>query len=121
MTASIPRDAPFEAGRTRRDARQSALPHARRDVIAKLEAKLRALEADAQEAAIARLPDSNRAFCEAKGRLYFIIKDIINAARALHAAEPELATKYNLKALYQRGTKKEMEAPAPAPAAAPGA
>jgi hypothetical protein len=68
MTASIPRDAHLEAGRTRRGARQSALPHARRDVIVKLETKLRALEADTQEAAIARLPDSSRAFCEAKGR-----------------------------------------------------
>jgi hypothetical protein len=118
MTASIAQDAHLEAGHTRRGARQGALPHARRDVIARLETKLRALEADTQEAAIARLPDSNRAFCEAKGRLYFIIKDIINAARALHAAEPKLAAKHNLKVLYQRGNKKEKAEVAPAPAAA---
>jgi hypothetical protein len=36
-----------------------------------------------------RQPKDNRAFCEAKGRLYFLIKDIINAARALHSKEPE--------------------------------
>jgi hypothetical protein len=87
-----------------------------KDLIAKIEPKLRALEADsgAQEAARASLPDSTRAFCEAKGRLYFLIKDIINAARALHASEPELAAKYNLNVLYRRGSRKEKaEAAAP--------
>jgi len=80
-----------------------------KNILDKIETKLRAFEADtgAQEAGIASLPDSNRAFCEAKGRLYFLIKDIINAARALHAAEPELAAKYNLKVLYRRGNKRE--------------
>ena len=90
-----------------------------KDLIAKLETKLRAFEAGtgAQEAGIASLPDSNRAFCEAKGRLYFLIKDIISAARALHAAEPEAAAKYNLKVLYRRGNKKEKaEAAASMPA-----
>ena len=89
-----------------------------KDFQAKLETKLRAFEAGtgAQEAGIASLPDSNRAFCEAKGRLYFLIKDIISAARALHAAEPELAAKYNLKVLYRRGRKEKAEvAPAPVP------
>jgi hypothetical protein len=33
------------------------------------------------------LAPARRAFCEAEGCLYFIIKDIINAARALRAAE----------------------------------
>jgi hypothetical protein len=68
-----------------------ALVGAGKDFQAKLETKLRALETDsgAEEAAIASLPDNNRAFCEAKGRLYFILKDIINAARALHNKEPE--------------------------------
>jgi hypothetical protein len=87
------------------------------DFQAKLETKLRALESDsgAQEAAIASLPDNNRAFCEAKGRLYFILKDIISAARALHNKEPEAAAKYNLKVLYRRGRAKAEVAPAPAP------
>ena len=82
------------------------------------EGPLRAFEADtgAQEAGIASLPDSNRAFCEAKGRLYFLIKDIISAARALHAAEPEAAAKHNLKVLYRRGSKKEKTEAAAAPA-----
>ena len=91
-----------------------------KDFIAKLEPKLRAFEADAgaQEAARVALPDSTRAFCETKGRLYFLIKDIISAARALHAAEPELAAKYNLKVLYRRGNKVKAEvAAAPAPTA----
>ncbi len=86
---------------------------------AAMETKLRALESDsgAQEAAIASLPDNNRAFCEAKGRLYFLIKDIINAARALHNKEPEAAAKYNLKVLYRRGVKAKAEvSPTPTPA-----
>lgn len=94
---------------------------ASKDFLTKLETKLRALESDSgsQEAAIATLPDNTRAFCEAKGRLYYIIKDIINAARALHASEPEAAAKYNLKVLYRRGTTKakgEVVPPGPAPA-----
>lgn len=79
-------------------------------------AKLRALEADsgAQEAAMVSLPDSNRAFCEAKGRLYFLLKDIINAARALHNRDPESAAKYTLKILYRRGSSKAKPEPVPA-------
>jgi hypothetical protein len=52
-----------------------------KDFQAKLEAKLRALATDSgsQEAVIVSLPDNNRAFCEAKGRLYFILKDIIKS------------------------------------------
>ena len=89
-----------------------------RDFQAKIETKLRALETNsgAQEAAIASLPDNTRAFCEAKGRLYYIIKDIINAARALHASEPEAAAKYNLKVLYRRGGKWKPEVLPPVPA-----
>jgi hypothetical protein len=93
--------------------------------VTQVETKLRTLESDsgAQEAAIASLPDNTRAFCEAKGRLYFIIKDLISAARALHAKEPEAAAKYNLKVLYRRGSGKGkgevvpvVPAPEPAPA-----
>jgi hypothetical protein len=92
-----------------------------KDFQAKLETKLRALETDSgsQEAAIASLPDNNRAFCEAKKRLYFILKDIINTARAQHASEPEAAAKYNLKVLYRRGPKAKVEVVVPAPAPAP--
>ena len=92
-----------------------------KDFQTKLETKLRALEADsgAQEAAIARLPDNNRAFCEAKGRLTFVIKHIINAARALHASEPEAAAKYNLKVLYRRGGAKAKPEVAPVVGPAP--
>ena len=52
-----------------------------KDFQAKLETKLRTLETDSgtQEAAVASLPDNNRAFCEAKGHLYFILKDIIKS------------------------------------------
>jgi len=94
-----------------------------KDFQAKLETKLRALETDSgaerDGAAIASLPDNKRAFCEAKGRLYYAIKDIINAARALHDKEPEAAAKYNLKVLYRRGGKGKAEvvpvvAPTPA-------
>jgi hypothetical protein len=41
------------------------------------------------------LPDNTRAFCEAKGRLYVVIKDINNAGTALHAGDLEAAAKYN--------------------------
>jgi hypothetical protein len=88
-----------------------------------LEAKLRALEADSgvQEASLARLPDGNRAFCVAKGRLFFIMKDVINAARALHNKDPEASAKYNLKILYRKGgSKAKLEiVAAPSPAATP--
>jgi hypothetical protein len=80
-----------------------------KDFQSKLEIKLRALEADSgverDGAAIASLLDNNRVFCEAKGRLYFILKDIINAARALHSKEPKAAAKYYLKGLYRRVAK----------------
>jgi hypothetical protein len=94
-----------------------ALVGAGKDFQASLETKLRAFETDsgAQEAAIASLPDNNRTFCEAKGRLYFLLKDIINAARALHNKEPEAAAKYNLKVLYRRGGKGKAEVVPPAP------
>jgi hypothetical protein len=74
--------------------------------VANLEASVSALEqSDAtQEAALARLPNSTRAFCEAKGRLYFLVKDINDAGHALHADDLEAAAKYNLKLLYRRGT-----------------
>jgi len=94
-----------------------ALVGAGKDFQAMLETKLRALETDSgaerDGAAIARLPKDNRAFCEAKGRLYFILKDIINAARALHNKEPEAAAKYNLKVLYRRGGGKGKVEPVP--------
>lgn len=85
------------------------------------EVKLHAFEisSGAQEAAIASLPNNTRAFCAAKGRLYFLIKDIINAARALHAKAPETAATYNLKVLYRKGPSKAKPEPAPGPAVAP--
>jgi len=90
---------------------------ANQDFIAKLETKVRALEAagGAQDAALASLPDNRRAFCEAKGRLYFAIKDINNAGHSLHSGDLERAAKYNLKALYGRGKRK----PAPEPVVPP--
>jgi hypothetical protein len=71
--------------------------------LAKVEAEVRALEqsSGAQEAAISQLPASTRAFCEAKGRLYFAIKDINSAGQALHAGDLESAARYNLKLLYR--------------------
>ena len=44
-----------------------------------------------------------------------MIKDIINAARALHSKEPEAAAKYNLKVLYRRGRGKAEAVPVVAP------
>jgi hypothetical protein len=75
--------------------------------LAKLEGDVRALEQSSgtQDAAIARLPDSMRAFCETKGRLYLVIKDIISAGHALHAANLEAAAKYNAKRLYAKPSK----------------
>ena len=77
------------------------------------------MEADssAHEAAITRLPANTRAFCEAKGRLNFVIKDINNAGRALHAGDPKAAAKYNLRVLYRRSGKSKA-AVVTAPAAA---
>jgi hypothetical protein len=96
---------------------------ANQNFIAKLEAKVRALEAasGAQEAALASLPDNRRSFCEAKGRLYFAfaIKDINNAGHALHSGDLERAAKFNLKALY--GREKQKAAPEPVVPVAPAA
>lgn len=79
--------------------------------LAQLEANVRALEqaSGTQNAAIAQLPDSMRAFCEAKGRLYLSIKDIISAGHALHAANLEAAAKYNAKRLYAKTGKGKAE------------
>jgi hypothetical protein len=79
--------------------------------LAQLEANVRALEqsSGSQNAAIAQLPDSMRAFCEAKGRLYLAIKDIISAGHALHAGNLEAAAKYNAKRLYAKTGKAKVE------------
>ena len=91
-----------------------AAVRASKDFQLKLETKLRAPAA--QDAAIASQPDNHRAFCEAKGCLYFIV----NAVRALHASEPEAAAKYNLKVLYRSDEKRKADfvPPASAPAQA---
>jgi hypothetical protein len=49
------------------------------------------------------------------------MKDIINAARALHNKDPEASAKYNLKILYRKsGSKAKLEiVPVPAPTSAP--
>jgi hypothetical protein len=72
--------------------------------LAKVEAEVRALEhsSGAQDAAITQLPESTRAFCEAKGRLYNAIKDINSAGHALHSADLAKAAKYTLKELYRK-------------------
>jgi hypothetical protein len=79
--------------------------------IAKLESEVQALEqlSGTQDAALAQLPESTRAYCEAKGRLYTLTKDIISAGQALHAADPEAAAKYNSKLLYRRTGKTKVE------------
>lgn len=112
--------------------RKLALAEAHADALAKkgasrrflddTKAKVDALEQrDAQqETALANLPDKTRAFCEAKGRLYFAIKDINDAGHALHAADPEQAGKYNLKILYRHGARRAEEGGEPAPPPAPG-
>jgi hypothetical protein len=94
-----------------------------KEFLDRVEVKVRALEASsgAQEAAISNLPNNNRAFCIAKGILYFAIKDIINAARALHSKNPEGAAPYNLKLLYRKAANKgkadpDPVVPAPEPA-----
>ncbi len=56
------------------------------------------------------MPDGTRTFCEAKGRLYFLIKDMNNAGRALHSSDPEAAARCNLKLLYRGGKNKGGEA-----------
>jgi hypothetical protein len=63
---------------------------------------VRSLEqsSSAQDAALTQLPESTRAFCEAKGRLYGAIKDINNAGHALHDGDLAKAAKYTLKELY---------------------
>jgi hypothetical protein len=92
-----------------------------KDFLSKLETKLRILETSSgsQDATLSSLPDNRRNFCEAKGRLYFAIKDIDNAGRALYSGDPEGASKFNLKALYGRTKGKRAPEPVapPAPAA----
>jgi hypothetical protein len=79
--------------------------------IAKLESEVAALEklSGAQITTLAQLPESTRAYYEAKGRLYNVIKGIIRAGRALHNRGPEAAAKYNSKLLYQRPTRGKAE------------
>jgi hypothetical protein len=79
--------------------------------IAKLESEVAALEklSGAQDTALAQLPDSTRAYYEAKGRLYNLTKDIISAGRALHSHDPEAAAKYNSKLLYRKTGKTKVE------------
>jgi hypothetical protein len=83
-----------------------------------VEAQVRALEKTSgeQDAAIKQLPDSTRAFCEAKGKLYGAIKDINHAGHALHAGDLEAAAKYNAKLLYGRARKAKPEPAPPSPA-----
>jgi hypothetical protein len=72
--------------------------------LAKVEAEVRALEktSGVQDATLTQLPESTRAFCEAKGRLYNAIKDINSAGHALHAGDLQKAANYNLKELYKK-------------------
>jgi hypothetical protein len=64
--------------------------------------------------------DSLLTFCEAKGRLYFAIKDINSAGLSLHAGDLEAAARYNLKLLCRtrergrrgRRSREMMERPA---------
>jgi hypothetical protein len=79
--------------------------------IAKLESQVAALEqlSGTQDAALAQLPESTRAYYEAKGRLYNVIKGIISAGRALHNRDPEAAAKYNSKLLYRRSGRSKAE------------
>lgn len=79
--------------------------------IAKIESEVRTLEqlSGAQDTALAQLPESTRAYYEAKGRLYNLTKDIISAGRALHSKDPEAAAKYNSKLLYRRAGKVKVE------------
>jgi hypothetical protein len=89
------------------------------EFLSKMEAQVRALEqtSGAQDAAVTQLPESTRAFCEAKGRLYNAIKDINSAGHALHAGDLLKAASYNLKVLYGKqgggGKKKPEENPGP--------
>jgi hypothetical protein len=88
--------------------------------LAKVEAEVRALEqkSGAQDAAVAQLPASTRAYCEAKGRLYLALKDINSAGHALHCGDLQKSANYNLKVLYGRKLKAKAESPAPSPAPA---
>lgn len=87
------------------------------EFLAQMEANVRALEKSSgtQNASLSQLPESTRAFCEAKGRLYLATKDIISAGHALHAGNLESAAKYNSKTLYRRAAKAKAETPDTAP------
>jgi len=59
-----------------------------------------------QDQKLAALPTRTRAYCEAKGRLYFILRNLNNAGRAQFSDDQEMAAQFNLKRLYSRGRGK---------------
>lgn len=83
--------------------------------LAKLEDEVRTLQetSGTHDAAIRQLPETTRAYCEVKGRLYYAIKDINSAGHALHADDLVAAAKYSLKELYRKRSKGEPASPTP--------
>lgn len=89
------------------------------DLLTQIQTSVAQLERNAgeQEKTVHTLPDATRAFSEAKGRLYDLIRDMNNAGRAFYCADQEKASRFNLKLLYRRGKPAEAPVPSPVPPA----
>jgi hypothetical protein len=86
------------------------------DFLTKFETEVHDLERSSgdQDQKLSSLSAQTRAFCEAKGRLYFLLRNLNNAGRAYHCEDPELAAQFNLKLLYRRPrSKAEKQEPTP--------
>jgi hypothetical protein len=90
------------------------------DFLVKFEAQVHAVELSSgqQDLKLATLPERTRSFCEAKGWLYFLLRNLNNAGRAYYCDDSELAARYNLKLLYRRGRNKPEPPAGPTPVVA---
>ena len=64
-------------------------------------ATLKTVDADQELKRLKSLPDKVQDFYEAKGTLYLCLKTINDAGQSLHADQPELAHRFNLKIMHR--------------------
>lgn len=86
------------------------IPGGVRDLVEegrRIAAELSTADAKQEAARLATLPEAVRAFWADKGRLYFGIKAIHDAARELHADDSLKAARYNLSILHRRPSRSQ--------------
>lgn len=87
---------------------EGRIPGGVRDLVEEgreIAAGLSTADAKQEAARLALLPQATRAYHADKGRLYFAIKAIHDAARELHAEDSEKAARYNLSILHRRPSR----------------